>query len=158
MTDPMFKSNTRFFFALSVTYLLIVILGFAPTFYLRAFVGFENQANIGLPAGLIFHGVIMTCWYVLFAFQSFLIRRGDVLLHRKFGVVGIALASLVVITSIITNVGIASKAIDDGGAEFVIVANFASLVLFSVFFSAAIAFRKKPDSHKRLMTCASLFT
>ena len=62
---------------------LIVFVGFAPTYYLRAFYHADP-----LPSVFRIHGLVFTAWVVLFVVQTALVsaRRTDI--HRRLGVVG----------------------------------------------------------------------
>lgn len=80
--------RSRFLLGLSAASLLIVLVGFAPTFYLRAL--FDVAP---IPAYLYDHRTLLTGWFVVLIGQTYLIaaRRTD--LHRRVGVVGLMFAA-----------------------------------------------------------------
>jgi len=75
--------RTGFFTIMSGVVLLLVVIGFVPTFYLRPI--FDVPP---IPAYLYLHGLIMTIWFVWFVGQSFLVSAGLVTRHRQFGTLG----------------------------------------------------------------------
>ena len=89
------KRRSAFFLVASVLMVLIVFLGFLPSFYLR----FQFRTT-PLPIHLIVHGVVMTAWMLLFLAQTVLVAtlRSD--LHRKLGIAGAVLAAIVVVVGV----------------------------------------------------------
>ena len=148
----------RFFLTMSIVLLLIVLTGFAPTLYLRAF--FDVPP---IPAWVYVHGVILTGWFVLFCLQSSLAVTGRVWLHRRLGVAGAVLGTAVIAANLAVLAGIGPRlrvALSSGEFDpaFVIRAvwgDLVSTIAFAVLLSAAIAFRRQPEIHKRLMLLAS---
>ncbi len=103
------------------------------------------------------HGAILSSWVVLFAVQTSLAGAGRVDLHRKLGVVGLVLASLVGLSGL----GVVSESIARhfrpgdlrvGGpaVQALWFAGFAVTVLFGFLQ------RRNPWVHKRLMLIATI--
>jgi hypothetical protein len=149
------RDSRWFFVGMAVVLLVIVAVGFAPTFYLPRILMPEQFAagTLRFPAYLIAHGVVLTLWYLLFLAQSILVatRRGR--LHRTVGVGGAVLAAVIVPLSLI--VVTRSVARSDLGA-LPVLGDFGILTLFTVLVALAIHFRRNPDVHKRLMLVASI--
>jgi hypothetical protein len=130
---------------------LLVIVGFSRAYYLRPFF------DLGpLYSDLVrFHAVVMTGWILLFATQAWLVSSKRVRLHMKLGLAGVAMAILVLVTGYLVSVGAVAHqtAADRGGIPPLVflVIPIADLVLFVIFFGLAIAWRKRPAEHKRLM-------
>lgn len=148
--------DSRWFFVGTAALLLVIVaVGFAPTFYLPGILMPEQVAagTLRFPAYLIAHGVALTLWYLLLLTQSLLVatRRGR--LHRTVGVGGAALAAVIVPLSLI--VVTRSVARSNLGA-LPVLGDFGILTLFTVLVALAIRFRKSPDVHKRLMLVASI--
>ncbi len=149
----------RFFLAMSIVLLVIVLTGFAPTLYLRAFFDVPS-----IPAWVYVHGTILTGWFVLLCLQSSLAVTGRTAMHRRLGVAGAALGVAVIAANLAVLAGIGPRlrvALNSGEFDpsFVIRAvwgDLLSTVAFAVLLSAAIAFRRRPESHKRLMLLASV--
>jgi lysylphosphatidylglycerol synthetase-like protein (DUF2156 family) len=93
--------------------------------------------------------------------QVVLAWRGRVQMHRRVGRWGIAYGLLVLVMGVI--VGIAAPVMhfragewtQDRAAGFLLI-TFGDMVLFGSLFGAAIAYRRKPEIHKRLMLAATV--
>ena len=104
------------------------------------------------------HAAAFIAWQFLFLWQTMLIAADRRALHRRFG---IALAMLAVVM-----IGIAIQAglwgfAKNGhpvGALSVLYAAIphVDMILFTAFVCLALAFRKKSDTHKRLMVLAAI--
>jgi len=68
--------------------LAIVLIGFSPTFYLRAWLATEDlpQGLQALPVYLNVHGAIVTAWFLLFFTQTVLVASQRVDIHRRLGI------------------------------------------------------------------------
>lgn len=98
---------------MAATPLLIDIVGFAPTFFLRNFFHPEVPA---LPLRTHAHGLLFTSWFVLLLLQSILIRRDSVRYRRRLGVAGGALAVAMVVSGLVTLYFGVEKFLDAGGS------------------------------------------
>src|SRR2546421_975138 len=79
---------------------LIILAGFARTYYLKGFFG-----NPPLPERLVhLHGIVMTSWVVLFITQVSLVSRGRTRTHQRLGVLGAFLAALIVVVGVATGI------------------------------------------------------
>jgi uncharacterized membrane protein YozB (DUF420 family) len=152
------RHRPRFFLFGSYLLLLIVFIGFSPTFYLRFL--FDGPE---LSPMLITHGLCLTAWFVCFCVMTTAVSMGKLAVHRRLGKVACGVALLVVITGVAVSTEFAARrlagaeSIDEAvsRASMVVWANLAILVSFVVCFVAAIAQRRKGDVHKRLMWLAS---
>jgi hypothetical protein len=118
---------------------------------------FANVLTTGHPAvGMsyaLFHALLMISWCGLFLSQVFMIRTGRVDLHRKSGLVGVALLAVIAITGYSVSVqsvrlgGVHVFA--ERGADFVYLLVF--MFSFLVLAALGILFRKRPEFHKRFM-------
>ena len=136
--------------AVAIGFPLIVLVGYAKTYYLKTF--FDGPALANSLVHL--HGMVMSAWVLYFVAQVALVRTRNVRLHMTLGFVGIALAALVVIVGFATGYdsNIVRRSAPPGADphEFFIVP-ITDMVLFVILFSAAIYYRKKPAKHKALM-------
>ena len=158
MSEPRSVSGNfdgRFYAGMSGLALLVVLVGFARTYYLKGLFGAPS-----LPLLLHVHGAVMTLWFVLFVTQAALIRARRIDLHRVLGVAGAAFALVLVPIGFATARQFVLRSLDDpdllpvaaaiAGYDAVVLAVFASLV------GAALLWRGRTDIHKRLMTLAAL--
>ena len=149
-------SDHRFFAIASLAAFAIVFIGFARTYYLKAWF-----ATPALPGLLHLHAALMTSWFALFFVQTSLIAAHRVRWHRRLGVAGGVLAVTIVVIGV--HVAIRSAARDVRlpsiagppplqfmGFLFFVLLGFAALV------AAGLLLRRRPDYHKRLMLLSCL--
>jgi hypothetical protein len=144
-------SDRRLFAAAAVAFPLIVLAGFARTYYLKGLFDSPPLASLVVQV----HGALMTAWVALFIIQVRFIATRRVRLHQRLGYGGIALAVLIIVVGFVTALraarfGAASTPPGASPLAFLIVPLF-DLVMFAIFFGGAIYYRKKPAEHKRLM-------
>jgi hypothetical protein len=150
------RFDRRLYGAAAVLFPLLVVLGFARTYYLRPF--FEVPP---IPAGIVHvHGIVMSVWVLLFVAQVWLISSRRVRVHQRLGYAGVALGALVIATGVPTALraakyGSPSTPPDVPGLAFMAVP-LTDLVMFAIFFGAAIYYRRQPAAHKRLMLLTAL--
>jgi hypothetical protein len=145
-----------FYLSMSIAIFAVIFVGFARSFFLR----FLFPAWPA-PSEPIFYvkGVIFSAWYVLLIVQASLVAADRRPLHRRLGVLGAAIAALIVVTGLYGSLVAAAR--PAGGAvgpmplSFLIVP-FVDMALFAVLVGCAIAKRNTPQTHKRLMLIASV--
>jgi len=149
-------SKRRFYIGLSLLMTVLVAIGFWPSYYGPLIRG-ASQA----PAILHFHGVIYVGWLALLIVQAMLAARGRIRAHRSLGNIGIGYGVLVWLVGMlvsfvapIAHVNAGEWTIDQAAAFLPI--PLGDMVLFGGFFAAAVAYRPKPEIHKRLMLLATL--
>ena len=146
------NAERRFYGLAALAAALIAFAGFARTYYLGG--AFDAPE---LPGLVHLHGVVMTSWIVLFAVQAGLVAARRVDLHRKLGVAGAVLAALVVVVGIATAVDGARRGVSPGPPPLVFLAIPLGVILvYGTLVAAAIANRRRPDWHKRLMLLAAI--
>ena len=133
---------------------LVVLGGFAPSYYLSSIFGAPDLTTLKHV-----HGVVMTSWFALFLVQARLAATGRIATHRQLGWVGVFVAILVLAVG--TALGIASaKAgftpVPSISPLVFLVMPIGQMVMFALLFAAAVALRKRSDHHKRLMLLASV--
>jgi hypothetical protein len=144
--------------------LVVVFLGFSKTFYLRALM--PGEQRLPLATYLYIHGVVMTAWYLLFALQAFLIASHRTRLHRRMGVAGAVLAVAVVVTGAYASLGMPGRIAALGAPADVQLAvglgitigNLVRLISFAGLVATALALRRRPQWHGRLMLWSFLLT
>jgi hypothetical protein len=102
----------------------------------------------------------MTAWVALFITQVWLISSHRIRIHQRLGSAAVGLAILIIVIGFFTAVraakfGPSASPLDAPPLPFLIVP-LTDLVMFAIFFSAAIYFRKKPAEHKRLMLLTAI--
>ena len=159
-SSPVMRPESRVFFVvMSGVLLLLVLLGFGRSLYLRPFLDLPQ-----MPAAVWVHGLILTAWYLGAFMQATLVSTGRVDLHRRLGwfVAGIGAAVIVIGTTVtLAFVGRRAALGTDIEARIkffsdIVWGDIAAIAAFIVFFGLAIAWRKRPDQHKRLIILGSL--
>ena len=138
-----------FFSGMAIVMTRVAIIGFAPTYYLKAHFGTPALSPL-----LHWHGVAFTLWMVLLVVQTSLIAGGRVALHRQLGVAGVLLAVAMMILGGTVAITRAQQGVlgVPGVPPLVFLAiPLAALVVFPVLFGLAIYFRRRSDIHKRLI-------
>jgi hypothetical protein len=144
-TDP----DRRFFLLMSAVAFAVVLVGFAPTYYLKPLFG-----TPAIKPFVHFHAAAFTAWCVLLIAQPLLIRRGNVRLHRRLGVLGVGIAAVVVTTGYLVIFG---KPRPTEFMKAFILMPMMSLLMFSLCVAAGVWYRRDPPTHKRLMYLSLLF-
>src|SRR5262245_59433763 len=80
-----------FHIGMSIAFLVTALVAFAPTYYLKGLFGAPP-----LSPALHLHGAVFTAWLLLLFTQSALVAAHRVDLHRRVGVLGAALAAMMV--------------------------------------------------------------
>lgn len=146
----------RFFFVFMASVLLIIVaVGFMPSFYWPGSFGPPEAATINkdAPAYIIAHGVAMTSWFLLYFIQAMLAAGNKISVHQRLGIAGAVLATLLVPLNALV---VARSVSRSGLGALPVMGDFAVLALFAVMVALAIRARKQPDVHKRLMLIATI--
>ena len=149
------RPGSRFFVGMALAFLAAAALGFGPSFYLRPF-----SEAAPLRPHVVVHGVVMTAWYLLLLVQVLLVARQRVDLHRQLGILGVLLALAVFATGLQVNLHIVGRANAEQLEAFLGFATMGILGLlpFPLLVGLAVAWRRKPALHKRLMYWAFVLT
>ena len=139
----------RFFLLMSAVAFAVVLAGFAPTYYLKPLFG-----TPALKPFVHVHAAAFTAWCVLLIVQPLLIRRGNLQVHRRLGVLGGGIAAVVVTTGYLVIFG---KPRPTEFMKAFILMPMMSLLLFTLFVAAAVWYRRDAPMHKRLMYLSLLF-
>lgn len=156
----------RFYFGSAIVYLLILLGGFARTFFVRpAFTAEPLAPVVGA------HGVLLTTWFLLFLAQTWLAGQGNIALHRRLGLAGAALTLAATLVFVPMAIGVwprgITRAIASGATvDLAALASPARTAIalrdvlyfaaFPVLVACAVAYRKRPEAHKRLMLLATM--
>ena len=154
MSNPWAKDRaTQFYLGLGLFGLLIVALGFGVTYALPMM-----RRTFSAPWYVHLHGAFALGWVLLFIAQAVLVRRSRSPLHRRLGQAGLPLAILVFLTGMATAVWAARRDLPSVGsvATSGLAGTFTGLGLFVVVAVAAVALRRHPDWHKRLVVLATI--
>lgn len=146
---PRARVRSRFYFWQALACAAIAIGGFLPTYWLQLYPRTFNG-----PPLLHIHGLLCTSWILFLISQTWLMSEGKVRSHRDWGLLGISLATAVVVVGCITAVVALREEIATGhgvAALAFLTTPLAAVGRFAVFTGAAIACVHRPEWHKRLM-------
>jgi len=133
----------------------VMFLGFARNYYLRAWLGTRAISFM-----VHVHGLVMTAWVLLFVTQTLLIAKHRVDLHRKLGIVGVALAAVVLGLGVFTIANSIERQNPGANAtlfmELFVAFDGISLLVFAGLVLAGVIYRQRREIHKRLMLIAMI--
>jgi hypothetical protein len=131
----------------------LVFIGFARTFYLKAWFDVPVLTQL-----LVLHGAMFTAWLVLHYTQARLIAAHRVDLHKRLGIFGAVLGYsmfLVGVAAAVQSAALGHMPTDAPPLVFMSVP-FGTIVAFAALLTAALAMRRRADWHKRLMLLATI--
>jgi len=146
------KVRERMFYSgMAVTIAAVIFVGFSRTFYLRPY--FFPERLIPL---LILHGIVFTAWVALFITQTTLVASKRTRIHMKLGVAGGVLAALMLLIGTYTGIVRAKTPSPIPGVSPLsfLTIPLGDMLVFGILVGAAFYFRRKLDTHKRLMLLA----
>ena len=146
------RRRDRNFFLLMVALLWLgVLMGFVPEILGRV------RAHHLFAAVVYFHAAVFVGWLLLLTTQVLLIRARRVDLHRELGMAGTALYGAMLVLGITTSVVVDHDLFGTPRSDpsFLSI-QLADMLAFGVLGGLAIAWRKNPDAHKRLIIIATI--
>src|SRR5215510_12854038 len=146
-------NDRRLYILAAIVTPLIVLAGFARTYYLKPFFHTPD-----LPGRIVhLHGIVMTTWVLLFITQVSLVATRRTRVHQRLGIAGGVLAALVVIVGVLTALFAAARGHSPGPPALAfLVVPLGDMLVFSVLIGLALYFRRKLQVHKRLMLLAAI--
>lgn len=152
-----------FFSSMALVMLAIVLIGFAPSFFLRGVVPvgvtspLDDGGSIG-PGYFILHGLVFTSWMMLYCAQTLLVASGRIAVHRRLGRAAAIVAPLVVITGLGASFYAARHgfhAVPVPTPTFLAVP-ILGITLYGVLVWLGWRNRHDPQAHKRYMLLATM--
>ncbi len=146
--------RNRVYVVLALALALFIFIGFARTYYLRAWFTVP-------PITLLMHAhaLVFTAWVALFVIQVRLISTQNYRTHMQLGIAGMIVAALVFalgITAAIASAGDPRpRPMGMTPAQFTILP-MSSILLFGALVVAAFLMRRRAAIHKRLMVLAMI--
>ena len=151
--DQSKRRERLFYTGMAVALVLTVFAGFARTFYLRPH--FQTQPLIPL---LVLHGIVFTSWIALLLTQTTLVATKRTRTHMRLGVAGGLLASLMILIGTVTAIVRAKGPSPVPGVNPLsfLTIPLGDMLVFASLVGAAFYFRRRADTHKRLMLLATI--
>ena len=148
------RAEAKYFYVwMAAACALLAFGGFAPTYWLQLPAG----TFVGSPLVHV-HALLFSAWPLFLLSQTFLAANGRLNQHRAWGLLGISLATALLIIGTATaietmNHGLAAGYGDRSRAFLIL--PLSTIMLFAGFFIAAIVNIRNSDAHKRLMLLAT---
>jgi energy-converting hydrogenase Eha subunit A len=149
------RRDRLFFGGMAIAMLATVLVGFGPTYYFSTVSG----TTFELTRPLHVHGAAFTSWMVLLVLQTSLVAAGRTDIHRKLGVFGAVLATLMMVLGAYVAVtrfraGLFNPPPGIPAGVLLAIA-LATIVVFPTLFGSALLLRGRTDYHKRLVLIAT---
>jgi FtsH-binding integral membrane protein len=142
-----------FFSAMALAMFTTVFEGFARTYYLA------GVFRAPLPSLTIhLHGAAFSCWILLLVTQTSLVAAGRTDIHRRLGIAGFLLASLMVVLGVLAATDSLARAAGPTGrdAKFFYIVPLTDMLIFATLILFAFRARRNPQAHKRLLMVATI--
>lgn len=151
--DPVAKESRHFYVWMAAVCVLIAFGGFASTYWLQLPAG----TFVGSPLVHI-HAILFSAWPLFLLSQTVLAASGRLSHHRAWGLLGISLATALVIIGTATAIDSMQRGLAAGYGDrsrAFLILPLSALAMFGGFFIAAIANIRNSEAHKRLILLAS---
>jgi hypothetical protein len=148
------RGARRFYVVFSVACLAIAVIGFMPTYWMQL-----SPGTFDGPPLVHVHAVLFSAWPLYFLAQTLLAARGQVARHRAWGLLGVSLATAMVIVGIAVANDVLVTRLEEGygdRARAFHIVSMSMMVLFALFIAVALACVSRPEVHKRLMILATV--
>lgn len=131
---------------------LVIVVGFARTYYLR-FLSDQPPMTVAVHI----HGILSTLWLILHFTQAKLIAAKDYALHRRLGIFAVAIGALMIVQGGDMAIQSAANGHAPPGRDPVqfLTVSLGGVFMFVAFFASALLMRRKREWHQRLMFLAS---
>lgn len=144
---------TRFYVGYGLVGLAVIALGFSTTYLLPM-----ARRTFAAPWFVHVHGGASLSWVILVIAQSQLVRGARTRIHMRLGQVALPLALLVWVSGIVTQLWATRRDLPQFGsvATSSLLGTVSGLTFFLLLVIAAVAMRRRPDWHKRLVLLATI--
>ncbi len=152
------SAERRFYSWMAVMMIAVVLIGFAPSFYLRGIVPSYPRPNPSLSPFVIFHGLAFTLWLLVFWTQTALLAADRRDLHMRLGQFGMVLAVALIPIMYLVAVGQVARA---NQPPFTTALAWTAVPLAAIPSYALLIWlgwsrRREAQVHKRMMLSAAL--
>src|SRR5437764_5002674 len=151
-------SERKFYSRMALFLVLLVLLGFGPSFYLRGIVPSYPRPNPTLPLAVILHGSVFTIWMALIIAQTQLISARKHEVHMRLGKLGMLFAILMIPVMYVTAVWQVARANQPPFTDPLTwtIVPLAVIIPFAILVGRGWANRRDVQTHKRLMLSAAI--
>jgi len=148
-----------FFTGMALAMIAVVLAAFTPSL--------AHPAGRRAPLSVLgaTHGIVFFAWLLIFLVQSRLIATRHITWHKTLGLASIFVLALMIPLAYATTIGMVQRGFDLSGDLSAEAGNdvihdavfpFFNITIFSLLVMAALAYRRRPEIHKRLMLFANI--
>lgn len=137
---------------------MVAIAAVATGFSTTYFIPIASGTFAGPPVAHV-HGLLFMTWIAVMLLQPMLVRHRRSGLHRKVGWIAMPLAMAMAVSGLGVGTFAVSRDLLAGAGDLAysqLIGVVASMTVFVLYVSIALAARKKPDWHKRMMLLATI--
>jgi hypothetical protein len=149
------RTNSRYFyFQMALACTAIAFVGFVPSYWTPMVAGTLQKAPV-----THLHGIVFFAWSLYVVWQSWLGASGQVARHRAAGLIGVSLATAMLIFGVMVSIQRMHESAAGGHAalgEEVALVSMTNILLFAALIVAALMNLRRPEWHKRLMVMAMI--
>jgi len=151
-------AERNFYTRVAILLVVIVLLGFGPSFYLRGIVPAYPRPNPTLPPWVILHGLVFTAWMALLIAQTQLISARKHAVHMQLGKLGMLFAIAMIPVMYLTAVWQVARANQPPFTDPMTwtIVPLSVIVPFAITVYLGWIHRKQAQWHKRLMLSAAI--
>ena len=151
-------SERKFYSRMAIFLVVLVLLGFGPSFYLKGVVPAYPRPNPSLPPAVFFHGAIFTLWMAAIVAQTQLIRARRHQVHMRLGLLTIILGLILIPVMYLTTVWQIPRANQPPFTDPLTwtMVPLAVIIPFAVMLWNGWSRRRDPQWHKRSMLIAAI--
>ncbi|HEX6991010.1 MAG TPA: hypothetical protein VF151_03960 [Gemmatimonadales bacterium] len=152
------NAERKFYTRMAIALVVLVFLGFAPSFYLRGVVPPYPRPNPTLPWWVILHGGLFTIWMGIFVAQTQLIAGQQHKLHMRLGKSSMILAILLLPVMYLTAVWEVARANQPPMTDPLTwtIVPLSVIIPFAILIYLGWKNRTRAQWHKRLLLSAAI--
>jgi hypothetical protein len=152
------SAERKFYSRMAIALVVLVFLGFAPSFYLKDIVLAYPRPNPSLTPFVMLHGSLFTLWMLLFIVQTQLVAAGRRDVHMKLGKASMVLALVLIPIMYLTAVWQVARANQPPFTDPLTwtIIPLAGIIPYSVMIWNGWKHRKNAQWHKRAMLSAAI--
>lgn len=153
-------TERKFYSRYALGLVVVVLLGFGPSFYLRGIVPSYPRPNPTLPPAVILHGAVFTLWMLAIVMQTQLISNRKHEIHMQLGQIIVGFAVLMIPVMYLTAVWQVARANQPPFTDPLTwtIVPLAVIIPFAALIWRGWANRRNPQFHKRYMLSAAILT
>lgn len=153
-------SERKFYTRMALFLVVLVLLGFGPSFYLKGVVPPYPRPNPTLPPGVILHGTVFTLWMMAIVAQTQLISAKKHAIHMRLGKLTVVFAILMIPVMYLVSVWQVERANQPPFTDPLTwtIVPLAGIIPFAIMVWRGWANRRNAPFHKRAMMSAAILT